>query len=100
MTLLSEVIAKVKELKTVYGYDYNFLNVYGIADFKRNEFVFLAKKAVREVIRNHRNELDKHCRIQLVTLLNRAVMKLWSNPELYSKLEAEIEEEYNNCKRS
>jgi len=100
MSLLGEVIAKIKELKAVYGYDFNIPNIYGVADFRRNEFVFLAKKAIREVIRNHRNELDKHCRIQLVTLLNRAVMKLWSNPELYSKLEAEIEEEYNNCKRS
>jgi len=100
MTLLSEVIAKIKELKTVYGYDFNIPNIYGVADFRRNEFVFLAKKAVREVIKEHEDELDKHCRIQLVTLLNRAVMKLWSNPELYSKLEAEIEEEYNNCKRS
>jgi len=97
MTLLSEVIAKIKELKTIYGYDYNFLNVYGIADFRRNEFVFLAKKAVREVIKEHKDELDKHCRIQLVTLLNRAVMKLWSNPELYDKLETEVETEYWLC---
>jgi len=97
MTLLSEVIAKIKELKTVYGYDFNIPNIYGVADFRRNEFVFLAKKAVREVIKEHEDELDKHCRIQLVTLLNRAVMKLWSNPELYSKLETEVETEYWLC---
>jgi len=97
MTLLSEVIAKIKELKAVYGYDFNIPSIYGVADFRRNEFVFLAKKAIREIIRNHRNELDKHCRIQLVTLLNRAVMKLWSNPELYDKLETEVETEYELC---
>jgi len=98
MTLLSEVIAKIKELKTVYGYDYNFLNVYGIADFRRNEFVFLAKKAVREVIKEHEDELDRLKKNILVQKCMKAIMKLWTNPELYSTLEQIVEQAYEYAK--
>ena len=98
MTLLSEVIAKIKELKAVYGYDYNFLNVYGVADFRRNEFVFLAKKAVREVIKEHEDELDRLKKNILVQKCMKAIMKLWTNPELYNTLEQIVEQAYEYAK--
>ena len=98
MSLLGEVIAKIKELKAVYGYDFNIPNIYGVADFRRNEFVFLAKKAVREVIKEHEDELDRLKKNILVQKCMKAIMKLWTNPELYSTLEQIVEQAYEYAK--
>jgi len=98
MTILSEVLTKIKELKAVYGYDFNIPNIYGVADFRRNEFVFLAKKAVREVIKEHEDELDRLKKNILVQKCMKAIMKLWTNPESYSTLEQIVEQAYEYAK--
>ena len=98
MGVLHEIIAIVNELKRKYRYDFNIANLYGIADFRRNEFVFYAKKAIREWIRRHSNEIDRYRRSELVQALNRAIMKLWLYPQLFDALDREVTQLYEELR--
>jgi len=82
MAIVYEVIRKLNEMRKTYGYDFNIPNIYGIADFRRNEFVFIAKKAIREVINKYKRSLIKHRISELTQCLNKAIMNLYTKPEL------------------
>ena len=92
MSYFDEFLQLIAQMRATFRYDMNVLNLYGIADFRRNEFVIYGKKAVREFIRLHKNELDKNKRQLTAQLLSKAVMTLYSYPELRSYFESRLEE--------
>lgn len=98
MGVLGEIIEIMVELKQKYGYRYNMPNIYGIADFRRNEFVFYGKKAIREFIRRHEPYAQPYRKTELSAKLNKAIMKLWIYPELFSDLDQEVTELYEEVK--
>jgi len=91
MSVLGEIFEIMAELKQKYGYRYNMPNIYGIADFRRNEFVFYGKKAIREWIRRNAKTLDRDERMYLSQVLNKAIMILWNYPELKTYFDELIE---------
>ena len=98
MGVLAEVLEIAKQLKLKFGYDFTPLNLYGIADFRRNEFIFYAKKAIREFIKLHEPYANKYRKTELASALNRAIMKLWIYPDLFDQLDSELTELYEEVK--
>ena len=92
MSYFDEFLQLIAQMKAKFSYDMSIANLYGIADFRRNEFVLYGKKAIREFIRLHKNELDKNRRQYVAQLLNKAVMTLYNYPELKSYFEAKLDE--------
>ena len=92
MSYFDEFLQLIAQMKATFSYDMSIANLYGIADFRRNEFVLYGKKAIREFIRLHKNELDKNRRQYVAQLLNKAVMTLYNYPELKSYFEAKLDE--------
>jgi len=92
VSYFDEFLQLIAQMKAKFSYDMSIANFYGIADFRRNEFVLYGKKAIREFIRSHANELDKAKRQLVAQLLNKAVMTLYSYPELKSYFESRLEE--------
>jgi len=92
MSYFEEFLQLIAQMRDTFRYDFSIANFYGIADFRRNEFVIYGKKAVREFIRLHKDELDKNKRQLVAQLLNKAVMTLWLYPEMKSYFEAKLEE--------
>jgi len=92
MSYFNEFLQLIAQMKAKFSYDMSIANLYGIADFRRNEFVIYGKKAVREFIRLHKDELDKNKRQLTAQLLSKAVMTLYSYPELRSYFESRLEE--------
>jgi len=100
MGVLGEIFGIVAELKKKYGYRYDIPNIYGIADFRRNEWVFYGKKAIREFIRRHEPYAQPYRKTELSAKLNKAVMLLWIYPELFDQLDQEVTAIYNEVKGS
>jgi len=98
MGVLGELFEIIAELKRKYAYRYDIPNLYGIADFRRNEFIFYGKKAIREFIRRHEPYAQPYRKTELSAKLNKAIMKLWTYPELFDQLDSEITELYNEIK--
>jgi len=98
MGVLGEIFAIIQELKQRYAYRFDMPNIYGIADFRRNEFIFYAKKSIREFIRRHEPYANKYRKTELAAALNRAIMKLWNYPEEFEQLDAEVTALYNEVK--
>ena len=92
MSYFNEFLQLIAQMKAKFSYDMSIANFYGIADFRRNEFVIYGKKAVREFIRLHKDELDKNKRMLISQLLSKAVMTLWLYPEMKSYFESRLEE--------
>jgi len=92
MGYMDDFLTLLKSMRTKFSYDMNIPNFYGIADFRRNEFVIYGRKAVREYIRQHAERLDKTKRQYVSQLLNKAVMQLWLHPELKSYFEDKLNE--------
>jgi len=92
MSYFDEFLQLIAQMKATFSYDMNIANFYGIADFRRNEFVIYGKKAIREFIRLYKDELDKNKRQLVAQLLNKAVMTLYSYPELKSYFSAKLDE--------
>ncbi|MCD6131546.1 MAG: hypothetical protein J7J61_05535 [Candidatus Hydrothermae bacterium] len=92
MSYFDEFLQLIAQMRAKFRYDMNVANFYGIADFRRNEFVIYGKKAIREFIRSHANELDRNKRMLVSQLLNKAVMTLYNYPELKSYFESRLEE--------
>jgi len=90
MGYIDELMRILHELKSVFAYKFDIANIYGIADFRRNEFVFYGKKAIREFIRKYAKHVNKYRKTEVAQALNRAIMKLWNYPELRDTLEREI----------
>jgi len=100
MGVLGEIFGIVAELKKKYSYRYDIPNIYGIADFRRNEWVFYGKKAIREFIRRHEPYAQPYRKTELSAKLNKAVMLLWIYPELFDQLDQEVTAIYNEVKGS
>ena len=96
--ILDEVLAKLAEIKSTFGYDFKWLNIYGEADFRRNEFIWAARKAIREVIREHEPYAIPSLKTTLAAMLSRAVMRLWLYPSQKDSLAQQIEDVYNYAK--
>jgi len=92
MSYFDEFLELINQMRAKFSYDFDVANFYGIADFRRNEFVIYGKKAIREFIRLHKDQLDKAKRQLVAQLLNKAVMTLWNYPELKSYFEAKLSE--------
>ncbi|MCD6434304.1 MAG: hypothetical protein J7L14_01705, partial [Candidatus Diapherotrites archaeon] len=84
MGVLADVLAKIPDLDARFRYDFNFLDLWQLADFRRNKFVFLGKKAIREWMNEHKHEIPNYYRSVLAAELSRAIMKLWQSPELFN----------------
>jgi len=98
MGVLGEIFQIMHELKQKYNYNFDLFNLYGIADFRRNEFVFYGKKAIREFIRRHEPYKYPYRKTELAGKLNKAIMKLWTCPQLFSELDLEITQLYEEIK--
>ena len=92
MSYFDEFLQLINQMRATFSYDMSIANFYGIADFRRNEFVIYGKKAIRGFIRSHASELDKNKRMLVSQLLNKAVMMLWLYPEMKSYFEAKLNE--------
>ena len=84
MGVLGEIFKIIAELKKTYNYDFNLLDIHAIADFRRNEFIFYGKKAIREFIRRNEPYKYPYRKTELSAVLNRAIMQLWTYPQLFS----------------
>jgi len=92
MGVLDEIFEIIAELKRKYGYHFDMPKIYGIGDFRRNEFIFYGRKAIREWIRRNAETLDRDKRMYLSQILSKAIMTLWNYPELKSYYDSVIEE--------
>ena len=97
MSLLDEVIAKGLEWFNKFRYSLPRLP-YADADFTRNLWIISMKKGIREVIKAHEPYAYPNRKTELVAMLNKAIMKLYSYPELKSYYSDLIEELYNEIK--
>ena len=100
MSYLDEFLELINQMRAKFSYDFDVANFYGIADFRRNEWVFYGKKAVREFIRRHEPYAQPYRKTELSAKLNKAVMLLWIYPELFDQLDQEVTAIYNEVKGS
>jgi len=98
MGVLGEIFQIIAELKQKYGYKFDMFKLYGIGDFRRNEFIFYGKKAIREFIRRHEPYAQPYRKTELSAKLNKAIMKLWIYPQLFNDLDNEVTALYEEVK--
>ena len=97
MSLLDEVIAKGLEWFNRWRYSIPRLP-YADADFTRNLWIISMKKGIREVIKAHKPYTNPKLITDLSAMLNKAIMKLYSFPELKSYYDMKIDTEYTIAK--
>lgn len=100
MSVLGEIFEIIAELKKTFAYRYDIPNIYGIADFRRNEFIFYGKKAIREFIKRHEPYKYPYRKTELASKLSKAIMLLWIYPELFNELDQEVTAIYKEIKGS
>ena len=100
MSVLGEVLKILNEMVKARTELFNLPNIHGIADFRRNEFIYHGKRAIKEWMKRQKYNnvrLDPDCRIKLTQKLMKAIMQLWSHPELYNYYAKIIDELYESC---
>ena len=97
--LLGEVIKKINK-SPYWKYIWLLHFPKAKACYYANAFRWIGKKAIREVIREHKKELDPYFIPALTAKLNKAIMKLPIKPELAQILAEEIESYYEKVRKS
>jgi len=97
MSLLDEVIAKGLEWFNKFRYSLPRLP-YADADFTRNLWIISMKKGIREVIKAHEPYAQPYRKTELAAMLSKAIMKLYSFPQLKSYYDSLIDSLYNEIK--
>jgi len=91
MSYIDELIKKGLEWFNKFRYSLPRLP-YADADFTRNLWIISMKKAIREFIRKYAKHVNKYDRTIIAQVLNKAIMKLYSFPELKDRFEKIITE--------
>jgi len=97
MSLLDEVIQKGLEWFNRWRYSIPRLP-YADADYTRNLWIISMKKGIREVIKAHEPYAQPYRKTELVAMLNKAIIKLYSFPQLKSYYDSLIDSLYNEIK--
>jgi len=97
MTILDEIIAKGKEIFNELRYSIPRLP-YTDADYTRNLWIIAMKRAIREVLREHKPYAKPYMLASLAPLINACIMRLYSCPSLKSYCSTKIEDLFNMAK--
>jgi len=97
MTLLDEIIEKGKEIFNELCYSIPRLP-YTDADYTRNLWIIAMKRAIREVLREHKPYAKPYLLTSLSSLISACIMRLYSCPNLKEYYDSKIEELYNMAK--
>lgn len=98
MTFLRDVMNKLQELANVYNHVFYISSPYPQTDTFRIRWLFLVKKAIREVIRENKPYAKPNHLTVVVALTSSAIMKLRKYPGLFTYFEEKIENEFNLAK--
>ncbi|RLE61982.1 MAG: hypothetical protein DRJ47_11395, partial [Thermoprotei archaeon] len=97
MTILDEVIAKSKEIFNELRYSIPRLP-YTDADYTRNLWIIAMKRAIREVLREHKPYKNPYLLTSLSLLISACIMRLYSCPSLKSYYDMKIDDLYDIAK--
>jgi len=96
--LLREAIRKTVELMKVYDDLYDPHYPYAKADYYRNRFVVISKKAIREIIRQYEPYFEYRAKTILSAKLSKALQLVVVNPKLYDPLASEVDKAFYYAK--
>jgi len=96
--LLREAIKKTVELMKVYDDFYDPHYPYAKADYYRNRFVVISKKAICEIIRQYEPYFEYRAKTILSAKLSKALQLVVVNPKLYDPLASEVDKAFYYAK--